>query len=179
MSTRCGWAVFAVLFAFLHVARAGDSDLNITCEKKRMELPGGAPEARSDVDKKSEQWGYSVSVENQGFSDLCDLQVKYIIFYKHEELGVKGPGQMKTRTGTCTIDKIASLDKTSFDTESVTLTKASLVGPVGGYSYFGNGAKSSVADTLTGLWVRIYKDGNLFAEYAYPAGLTSSETWQE
>jgi len=179
MKTRYGLVVIAALFAWIHLARAGDSDVNITCEKKRMELHGGGAGESSDVTKKSEQWGYSVSVENQGFSDLSDLQVKYIIFYKHEELGVKGPGQMKTRTGTCTIDKIASLDKTSFDTESVTLTKASLVGPVGGYSYFGNGAKSSVADTLTGLWVRIYKDGNLFAEYAYPAGLTSSETWQE
>jgi hypothetical protein len=171
--------VFAVLLGFLHVARAGDSDLNITCEKKRMELPGGAPESQSDVSKRSEQWGYSVSVENQGFSDLSNLQVKYIIYYKHEELGIKGPAQQKTRKGTYSIDKIESLGKTSFDTESVTLTRAALVGPVGGYSYYANGAKASVADTLAGLWVRIYKDGNLVGEFAYPAGLTSSETWQE
>jgi len=144
-----------------------------------MELPGGAPEARSDVDKKSEQWGYAVSVENQGFSDMSNLQVKYIIYYKHEELGIKGPAQKKTKTGTYSIDKIESMGKTSFDTASITLTKSSLVGPVGGYEYFGNGAKSSVADTLAGLWVRIYKDGNMVGEFAYPAGLSSSETWQE
>jgi hypothetical protein len=179
MKTRCGLVVLAALFAWLHLARAGDSDVNITCEKKKMELPGASGGAHSDYTKKSEQWGYTVSVENQGFTDLGALQVKYIIYYKHEELGVKGPAQKKTKTGTYSIDKIASLGKTSFDTDSVTLSKSALVGPMGGYSYFGNGAKSSVADTLAGLWVRIYKDGNLFAEYSYPAGLTSSETWQE
>ena len=183
MRTRCGWVAVAVIFTFLHPflhqARAGESDLNITCEKKRMELRGGARNANSDVIKKSEQWGYTVSVENQGFSDLSNLQVKYIIYYKHEELGIKGPPQKKTKTGAYTIDKINSLDKTSFNTDSVTLKKASLVGPVGGYEFFGNGAKPSVADTLDGLWVRIYKDGNLLGEFAYPAGLTSSETWQE
>jgi len=77
------------------------------------------------------------------------------------------------------IASIDSLGKTSFDTDSVALTKASLLGPPGGYTYFVNGAKPTAADTLTGLWVRVYQNGNLFAEYSYPSGLSSSETWKE
>jgi hypothetical protein len=176
MKTRCGLVVLAALFGFMHLSRAADADVNITCEKKRAQAHG---EAKSGETKRTEQWGYTVSVENEGFQDLTGLEVKYIIFYKHEELGIKGPPQKKTQTGSHTIDKIESMGKTSFDTGTVTLSKASIVGPTGGYSYFSNGAKPSVADTLTGLWVRIYKDGNLFAEYAYPAGLSSSESWRE
>jgi hypothetical protein len=179
MKTRCGLVVLAAVFTLLHVAQAGNSDVTITCEKKKMEHKGGGPGTNTGVMKKSEQWGYSVSVENDGFTDLTGMQVKYIIFYKHQELGVKGDGQKKTMTGTYSLDKIESMGKTSFETRAVTLNKSTLEQPMGGYTYFGNGAKSSVADTLEGLWVRIYKDGNLFAEYAYPAGLTSSETWQE
>jgi hypothetical protein len=117
-------------------------------------------------------------VENQGFKNLANLQVKYIIFYKHEQLGIKGPPQKKTKSGTYSIPEIDSLGKTSFDTDSVTLTKASLVGPMGGYSYFTNGAKPTAADTLTGVWVRIYQNGALLTEYTYPADLASVETWQ-
>jgi hypothetical protein len=166
--------VLAAVFGFLQFAHAADSDVNITCDKKKMEHGGGGVKEQMDMTKKSEQWGYSVSIENEGFKDLTGLQVKYIIFYKHEELGTKGPAQKKTQAGSYSVDKIESMGKTSFDTTAVTLTKAALVG-----AYFANGAKGAVADTLEGLWVRIYKDGNLFAEYAYPAGLSSSETWQE
>lgn len=160
----------------MHFARGADSDVTITCDKKKFEDTAGAASGENTgVNKKSENWGYTVSVENEGFKALTGLEVKYIIFYKHSELGIKGPPQKKTKTGSYTIDTLAAIGKTSFDTDPVTLTKASL----GGGAIFGNGARSRVADTLSGLWIRIYKDGNLFAEYAYPAGLTSTETWQE
>ena len=168
------------IFLFANGAQAADSDLNITCVKKRFEAqPGGAGQIRSEGSAKSEQWGYSVTIENQGFKPLANLEVKYIIYYKHEQLGIKGPPKKETKTGTYTLAALNSLGKTSFDTHSVKLTKASLVGSFGGYTYFANGAKPTATDSLTGLWVRVYKDGNVFAEYAYPAGLTSSEQWQE
>jgi len=163
----------------VQVARAGDSDVTITTEKKRFEnKPGPKAQLGSDETSKTEQWGYSVTIENQTFKALSNLQVKYILFYKHEQLGIKAPPRKQTKTGACTIAQLDSLGKTSFDTDSVALTRIALVGPAGGYSYFANGAKSSAADTLAGLWIRIYQNGALFAEYAYPAGLTSSEKWQ-
>jgi hypothetical protein len=178
MNTRCAFAVWAAMFLVIHVARAADSDLNITCEKKRIELAIDS-RSRSDSTTTTQQWGYTVSLENQGFKALANLDVQYIIFYKHEELGVKGPPKKLTKKGDYTIASIDSLAKTSFDTDSVTLKKTALVGSGGGYTFFTNGAKPTAADSLSGIWVRVYQNGNLYAEFAYPAGLSSTEQWQE
>jgi hypothetical protein len=178
MKTQSAPLLCVAMFLLVHFARAGDSDLNITCVKKRFEATGSAASRPgSEEESKTEQWGYKVSIENQAFKNLSNLEVKYAIFYKREQLGIKGPPRKQTQTGTYTIASIDSLASTSFDTTSVKLTKSTLVGPVGGYSYFANGAKPTANDSLAGLWVRVYQNGALFAEYAYPAGLTSTETW--
>ena len=179
MKMRSGFVLCAAMVLLMQVARAGDSDVTITTEKKRFENkagPGSQP--GSEETTKTEQWGYSVTVENQTFKALTNLQVKYIIFYKHEQLGIKAPPRKETKSGASTIAQLDSLGKTSFDTDSVTLSKTSLNGPAGGYTYFANGAKSTAADTLSGVWVRIYQDGSLFAVYSYPAGLTTTEKWK-
>ena len=170
-------AVCAVLCLLATFARAADSDLSISCEKKRLEMKHVAD--RPGIAKKSEQWGYTVSFENRTFKPLANLEVKYIVFYKHAELGVKGAPRKLTKGGTQSIAALNAFAKTSFDTVAVTLTKSTLVGPSGGYSYFTNGAKPTAADTLAGMWIRVYQNGSLFAEYAYPAELKSSETWQD
>ena len=156
MKIRCAPAICAVLCVLVHLARAADTDVNITCEKKRLALKHLSNPQYFQVAEKTEQWGYSISVENRTFKPLANLQVKYIIFYKHSELGVKGPPRKLNKGGVHEIPSVESLAKASFDTDPVTLTKASLVGPEGGYTYFANGAKPTVADTLSGVWVRIY-----------------------
>jgi len=162
------------------MVRAADGDVTITCEKKRVDHGPAAAQKPSQEVKKTENWGYTVTVENEAFKALQNLQVKYVIYYKQEKLGIKAPPRKQTKTGTFTIDSVDSLGKTSFDTVSVPLTRAVLVGSdVGGYDYFPNGAKPTAEDTLTGIWIRIYKDGSQFAEFAYPAGLTSSEQWKD
>jgi hypothetical protein len=167
----------AALF-LTQIAHGADSDVQITCEKKRMDSGGSELRKPSDTTKKTETWGFAVSVENQTFKPLENLEAKYIIFYKKEQLGIKGPARKETKTGSYTITSIDSLGTASFDTDTVQLTRAALIGDPGSYLYFANGAKPTAEDTITGIWVRLYKDGNLFAEYAYPSGLTSSETWQ-
>lgn len=181
MKTRWGFVLAAVMVLLVQLARAADSDVNITVEKKRFEHTAGSGlQPKSDEAKKTDAWGYTVSVENQSFKALQNLDVKYVIFYKHEELGVKGPAHKETKSGDYTLTSVDSLGKTSFDTDSVKLTRASLVGSsLGGYTYFANGAKPTAEDSLVGIWIRVYKDGNLFAEYAYPAGLSSTEKWPE
>jgi len=161
------------------MARAADGDVTITCEKKRVDSGASAIRKPSDKTTRTETYAFTVTVENQTFKPLQNLDAKYIIFYKHEQLGVKGPARKETKTGDFTIASIDSLAKASFDTDTVNLTRAALIGSdPDSYEYFSNGAKPTAEDSITGIWVRLYKDGNLFAEYAYPAGLTSSETWQ-
>jgi hypothetical protein len=167
----------AAVFALGQVARAGDADVTVSCQPKKFEnkVTAGKP---SDEVKKTQMWGYSVTVENKTFKPMTDLEVKYIIFSKRQQLGMKGPGRKQHDSGSYTIKEIAPNDKVTFDTDSIALTKAMLIGQSGGYSYFTNGAKPKAEDSLTGLWIRIYQNGNLFTEFANPAELTSKETWE-
>jgi hypothetical protein len=175
---KCSFAICAAVFVLAQVARAGDADLNINCEPKRFEnevVPGHI----SNEVAKTQKWGYTVTVENKTFKPLNDMEVKYIIFSKHEKLGVKGPAHKQHDTGTYTIKQIAANDKATFNTSTVELTKATLVGSGNTYYYFANGAKPKAQDSLTGLWIRIYQNGTLFAEFANPAVLTTNEQWVE
>lgn len=179
MNTRCGAVLCLAILFVTQIARAADSDVTIAVEKKRVDAGNTGIRKPSDTQKKTETWGFTVTIENQTFKPLENLEAKYIIFYKQEQLGVKGPPRKKTESGSYTISSIDSLGKTSFDTNTVKLTRASLIGnDPGSYYYFANGAKTTTEDTITGIWVRLYQNGNVFAEYAYPAGLTTTETWQ-
>ena len=64
-----------------------------------------------DETAKTDQWGYNVTVENAGFKNLANLEVKDMIFFKHEQLGVKGPARKESKSGTYTIPEIDSLGK--------------------------------------------------------------------
>lgn len=155
-------------------ARAQDSDLNITCQKKKLNDTAPAQEANYES-KETEQWEYTVTVENQSFKALSNLDVKYIIYVTRKQLGAKGPPRKGTTSGSSTIMSLESLAKTSFDTDPVKLTKATVTGG----AYFADGASLTADDSITGIWVRVYQNGNLITEYTSPEGLNTTEKWQQ
>jgi len=177
MNIRHGFALYAAVMVMAQVVRAGDADLDITCQPRKFEdkIVAGKP---SDEISKTQKWGYVVTVENKTFKPMADMEVKYIIFSKHEHLGIKGPARKQQDAGNYTIQQIAPNDKVTFNTSSVELTKTALVGAGSTYYYFPNGAKPKAEDSLTGLWIRIYQNGTLFTEFANPPSLTSREKWE-
>jgi hypothetical protein len=181
MKTRLGFVLWMALSMFSLAARAGDLDLTITSEPKHLpdKASSGGAAKQGDEVSKVQQWGYTINLENTTFKPMENLEVKYIIFYSQEKLGQKGPPLKQHKNGSNTVNDLAAGAKASFDTDSVTLTKAALLGPPGGFEYYANGARSKAEDKLTGVWVRVYKDGNVFAEYANPPSLTSREQWQD
>ncbi len=176
MKIRYGHAICAAMCLLAQVARAGDADADVSTEPKK--IADKVTGQQTDAVSKTQKWGYSVTVENKTFKPLTNLEVKYMIFYKHEQLGIKAPPRKQHSSGSFTIPSVAANDKVSFDTTPVELTKAVLLGPVGGYSYFANGAKPSAQDSLTGIWVRIYQNGTLFKEFANPSDLIDKEQWE-
>jgi hypothetical protein len=163
------WLLFLV-----QAALGGPSDLLITCVKKKIETLEANQKALSAYSvSKTEQWGYVVSVENQGFKQLENMDVKYYVFSKHEHLGYKGAPKTDTMAGSYKIDLLGTLAKKSFETDGVTLNSAALVGNY----YYGNGAKGVVHDSLLGIWIRIYDGQKVVAEYTYPANLAGTEKW--
>jgi hypothetical protein len=169
------FALIALLGALSPVVQAGNADLIINSVSKKFEENVTVPNTgNGSISEKKEQWGYVVTIENKMFRPVAGLEAKYVVFYKQEEIGSKAAQRLQRKSGTVAIPEIAGGAKTTFRTNPVDLKKAVL----NGNYYFANGAKSKAEDSLSGIWVRIYQNGALFAEYVRPSSLSSKEKWE-
>ena len=125
------------------------------------------------TNKKKEEWVYDVTIENKTFKDMANVEVKYLIFYKTEKLGVKADPTPATKAGAAPVGLLKAHEKKTITTDAVELKKANLVGEF----HYASGAKINVQDTLTGVWVRVFQDGQQIGEYANPSNLTK-EKWE-
>jgi hypothetical protein len=79
---------FLIAACVANDAIAGNLDVDIHCVARRVDQSvkkasdGGANETK-------EHWVYDVTIENKTFKELANLNLKYVIFYKQEQLGVK------------------------------------------------------------------------------------------
>jgi hypothetical protein len=82
-------------------------------------------------------------------------------------LGLKADPTKRQRNGSFSIDLLKPHEKKSFSTDPVELSKSNLVG----HWHYESGAKPNAQGALVGLAVRVYQDGQLFAEFANPSPL--------
>lgn len=189
MKTLCSLALTVLLWIPVQSARAGFDDIGFSCVAKKLDenvLSSGKESHKNNagqdiggISSKTEHWGYAVSLENKTFQPLTDLDVKYVIFYKQEQLGVKGPPREQRMNGNTPVKAINSHGKLTFETNPVELKKTRMLGPAGSYTYFENGASSKAEDSLSGVWIRIYKGDQMLAEFVKPPNLASKEKWEE
>jgi hypothetical protein len=169
---------FHVLAAIVAVAAAtlvyaAISDVEIHCSPKRVDtsLPKNVGEDRT-VSK--EHWNYDVTVENKTFKSLTGIEVKYVIFYKTEELGSKAEPKTERVTGSNAIAELRPHEKKSFNTNSAELNKSHLTG----HWYYSGGERIKAEDTLSGAWFRVYQNGQQIGEYANPSTLITQQKWE-
>ena len=168
-------AIVSGFIAFTVTARVsmgGNFDFEIHCVPKKLDesvkkgSAGGANINR-------EHWAYDLTIENKTFKELADLEVKYVIFFRQEQLGKKADAMSRRENGSFSIPGLKSHEKKSFTTDAVELKKSNLVGNW----HYTSGAKPNAQDTLVGLAVRVYQNGQQVAEYANPSTLTR-EKWE-
>lgn len=155
------------------LVQAGNLDVEMHCSPRKAGEKvdqGSGPGGKSVA---NEDWVYDFTIENKTFKDLANLEIKYVIFFNQEHLGKKEVPAASRQTGTATLPVLRSHEKKSLITDSVHLKKAHLVGAY----YYPSGAKPNAQGTVTGLWVRIYQNGQQFAEFANPSTLTK-EKWE-
>jgi len=167
---------------------AANSDVEIHCVAKKVneETKKAAQGSRVVVQEGSvnivsgggtnrtrENWIYELTIENKTFKELDALEVKYAIFFNKEKLGVKAAPTAQHQNGTLSIPALKPHEKQTFSTDTVELDKANIVGEW----HYTNGAKPGAHDTLVGLAVRIFQNGQQFAEYANPSTLLR-EKWE-
>ncbi len=120
-----------------------------------------------------EHWVYDVTVENKTFAALKDVEVKYVVYFTKEQLGVKAAPSERRQPGSIKVPSLLPHEKKVLNTEPVEITKARLDSNY----YYPSGAKASANDVLLGLRVRIMRNGQQFAEWANPTTLLR-EKWE-
>lgn len=153
------------------MGRAGFSDLEIHILPKQVDQSGDHSSSGVTFHS-SEHWTYDVTIENRSFKQMDGLEVRYVIFYKQEKLASREPPVMRRQKGNIDLGSLKSHEKRSVSTNSVELKKSNLSGD---YYYPGN-ERQKAQDTLSGLWVRVYQNGQQIAEYANPSTLLK-EKW--
>src|SRR5207302_2727211 len=151
---------------------AGNLDVEIHCAPKGLDQQvKKASDGGANVTK--EHWTYDVTVENRTFKELTNLEIKYAIFFKQEQLGVKSAAEAHHQNGSYNMPALKPHEKRSFTTDQVELKKSNIVGNW----IYTSGAKPNAQDTLLGLAIRVYQNGQQFAEYANPSTL-NKEKWE-
>jgi len=187
MKIFCSLALITLLCLPLVNSRAGSVDLEINSLAKKVDQneeeakklavtnKGSLNTTYGQITKKQEHWCYALSIENKAFQPLIDVDVKYIIYYKVAQLGSTAQPREQQQSGEDTIKLIGQHAKQSLDTAAVELNTQAVVGNF----YAANGSKLKVEDSLTGVWVRLYQNGVLIAEYARPTSIPTKKKWDD
>ena len=162
-------------FLALSVAsgRSEISEIEIHCVPKKVDGNANQPSRAGHVTRAKEHWAYDVTVENKTFKDLSGLEMRYVIFFNKEKLAARDAAASRRQAGSLTIGSLKPHEKKSFTTDAIELDSARL----GSNYYYADGGRQKAQDTLGGLWVRVYQDGQQVAEYANPSTLTK-ERWE-
>jgi hypothetical protein len=157
---------------FVANVTAGDSDLEIHCVSKRIDQ-NTKKASDGGANRTDEHWAYEISIENKTFKNLAGLEVRYAIFLTREKLGSKAADKPEQQKGSFTIDVLQPHEKKTFTTVAAELKKSNLVGNW----IYTSGAKPNAQDALVGLALRVYQNGQVFAEFANPSNLLH-EKWE-
>ena len=160
---------FASMTCSVGLAVGSDVDIHVVAKRVDASQPRNEDGGSRTVSK--EHWNYEVSVENSSFKPMTQIDVRYMIFYKAEELGSKAPAQQKHLSGSFSIDALTPHGRKTFTTNSVGLNKSHLTG----HWYYSGGERIKAEDTLAGIWVRVYQGGQTIGEYANPSFLSKEQ----
>ena len=158
-----------LLVGNLATLTAAPLSFNVTADKKRFDVDRSAT-VSTNVSK--EKWGYSVTIENKTFKPLEGIEVQYRQFKLDDTR--KGPGKLKGVAGSKKIEKLGNGEKFKFDTEPVSLEKEELKA---GWTA-GDGSSGKVKDVLSGIWLRVVKDGETVYETQIPSDLKNKAKWE-
>ena len=149
-------------------AASGRLKVDITAERKRIEA-GEAVTAR-DASKTSEKYVYEVKVQNRSFGDVPALDVQYLIFVERQKLGERKEKDTVDRiTGSAKVEPLTrSTMVRTVPTSEIVLDRQVIVGDY----YYLNGGRQKVADNVLGLWIKVFSEGKMIAEYTNPSTVT-------
>jgi hypothetical protein len=138
--------------------------VDVSVERKRVEA-GPSTTNAMDTIRASDKYVYEVKVQNRSFGDAPALDLQYLIFVERQKLGERKEQDTIDRiTGTAKIDPLNRANKArTVSTSEITLTRQATD------YYYVNGGRQKVADNVLGVWVKVFNEGKLIAEYTNPS----------
>jgi hypothetical protein len=142
-------------------------------EQRRDERPG--------VIETVEQWGFTVTLHNQGPKALEGLRAEYVLFLEPAEekeapSGRPTVNRLRRQEGQAELGAVAAAGRAQFRTEGVEAVTIKLRP---GWVWKDEDRKRTLRDRLEGVWVRVYRGDELILEQASPAGLITREPWAQ
>lgn len=121
-----------------------------------------------------EEWCYTVSISNKSRADFNNLSVDYRVYYREDSIrkSDKKP-PLQYDAGRIQIGRLASRNEVQLDTSVIALDVSQLKI---GWKHRGTG-KRRTEDSLEGIWLRIFSDGDLVKEYSNPTDLPRRQSW--
>jgi hypothetical protein len=147
-------------------AIAAPLNFHVVCEKKRFDVERGST---ASTKTSREQWGYSVIIENKTFKLQENLNVEYRQYVLDDV--ATGKPKLTSHASKTAIAALANGAKFKFDTAPVAIEKEELK------ANYSRAGKEKVKDTLSGLWLRIIKDGQTVHEFCSPPELKNKAKW--
>ena len=166
--THLALLVVLLLTVHLPIEAQGSDELRFDYRPKKVKLETGDTTSTGVTKVKQETWVYEVTVTNRSFDDLEDLVVKHRAYVKDARTDKLIPS-----AGEATIARLDNNDEVIIQTEPSAVEKTQLDG---GWVYT-DGSNPRQYDRLYGLWIRIYKDGELVSEFTTPASLERKVSW--
>jgi hypothetical protein len=151
-------------------AKTDIPNVEVTADRKRLDVDRGQMVAEGGVHKASEKFQYVVKVQKRSFVDVPALDIKYVIFVERQKLGETKDSDTIERVtgGGKTEPLIAAVRSQTVDTGEFELWERSLVGDF----YYPNGGRRKVLDNVKGVWVKVFYEGKMIGEYANPSTIT-------
>lgn len=163
-------AFMAALVLVPMLAQAGDFLISLDRKKD------GTGQMKGDIEKATSQnWVGDIKIENLTFKPTAELELRYIIFVKRQELGQKaGMDQVDQVKGTVKVGILQSREKANFSTSEVTLRQQQL----DAHFYYKSGGIQKAVDTVMGVWVKLYSGETELMEYVNPTTLKAKNKWE-
>ncbi len=163
------WLHFGTLF-FAISAQAGDIQITLDRKKTSPNHTRGGLEQQT-----SQKWTGTLRVENTSARTSPDLQAKYVVIVKRQELAEKtGSDHLEVVKGEANVTPLKKGESFSADTTEIELRQQTL----NAHYRYKSGGQTRASDAIAGVWVKVFSGTNLVAEYANPETVKSKFKWE-
>jgi len=159
------------LWVSLGSAFAGD--IQVSMERKRTGLRG--EQAQAGLNSGTQKWIGEIKVESGAAQPTPELQVRYVVYVKRQKIGQK-PGEDKIEevSGESVVPSLKRRTPFVLDTSEVELRQQALAPNY----YLEKGGQTKAIDTITGIWVKVFKAGTEVGEYVNPSYIKEKFKWK-